>query len=87
MINDNHKNMNKINLNFMKKIFEEALDLKDYDLKLASTFENVPGWDSLGHMRIISHIEEKLKLEFDIDEIIGVDTVSKLIEMTKKKMK
>ena len=76
-----------INLDFMNNIFKEALELEDFNVQLDSEFENVPGWDSLGHMRIISEIEEKLNLEFDIDEIVGVDTVQKLIEMTKNKIK
>tara|TARA_B100000787_G_scaffold149679_1_gene121788 strand:- start:384 stop:500 length:117 start_codon:yes stop_codon:yes gene_type:complete len=38
-------------------------------------------------MRIVSHIEDKLNIEFDIEEIVGIDTVGKLIEMTKNKMK
>ena len=37
-------------------------------------------------MKIISAIEEKLKISFEIDEIVGVNTVKKLIEMTKKKL-
>ena len=76
-----------IDLNSMKNIFKEALELNDYNLKLKSSFEEVPGWDSLGHMRIISHIEDKFNIEFDIEEIVGIDTVGKLIEMTKNKMK
>ena len=79
--------MNKIDLKFMKKIFKDALELNDYNLELTSSYEQVPGWDSLGHMKIISQIEEQLKLEFEIDEIIGVNTVGKLIEMIKKKLK
>ena len=79
--------MNKIDLKFIKKIFKDALELNDYNLELTSSYEQVPGWDSLGHMKIISQIEEQLKLEFEIDEIIGVNTVGKLIEMIKKKLK
>ena len=77
----------KIDLDLMTGIFKDALDLDDYDLSLDSEFENVPGWDSLGHMRIITEIEEKLNLEFDIDDIVGIDTIQKLIEMIKNKMK
>ena len=77
----------KIDLDLMTGIFTDALDIADYDLSLDSEFENVPGWDSLGHMRIITEIEEKLNLEFDIDEIVGIDTIQKLIEMIKNKMK
>lgn len=69
----------------MKNIFKRALNNKS-NLKLSSRFEEVPGWDSLGHMRLISEIEKKLKVSFEIDEIVGVDTIKKLIAMSKKKM-
>ena len=38
-------------------------------------------------MKIISEIEKKLKIDFDIDEIIAKNTVKKLIDMTNKKLK
>ena len=37
-------------------------------------------------MKIISEIEKKLFINFEIDEIIGINTVKKLIELTKKKV-
>ena len=49
-------------------------------------FEKVKGWDSLGHMKVISEIEDKLKISFEIDEIIGVDTIKKLIDLSKTKI-
>jgi len=76
----------KINIDFMKSVFQEALEHDGHDITAESEFEDVPGWDSLGHMKIISEIEKRLNLEFDIDEIVGVDTVNKLIDMIKNKM-
>ena len=46
----------------------------------------MPNWDSLGHMRIVSAIEKQLKISFEIDEIVGIDTIKKLINITKKKI-
>ena len=77
----------KIDLKFMQTVFKKALGLKSYKLKIDSKYEKVPNWDSLGHMKIISELEKKEKIEFDIDEIIGKNTVKKLIEMTTKKLK
>ena len=75
----------KINLDFMKSVFEESLEIDASTLTLDSEFERVSGWDSLGHLKIISEIEYRLDLEFEIDEIIGKDTIAKLIEMTELK--
>lgn len=76
---------NNIDLNFMISVFKKALNNKS-KLTPASKFEVVPGWDSLGHMKIISEIEKQLKISFEIDEIIGVDTIKKLINVTRKKI-
>ena len=73
----------EIDLKFMQAVFESALNNKS-KLTLSSEFEKVNGWDSLGHMKIISEIEKKLSISFEIDEIIGINTVKKLIELTKK---
>ena len=79
------KKKTKIDLNFFKSIFKKAINCKS-NLTLSSRFEQVSGWDSLGHMKIISAIENKLKISFEIDEIVGVNTIKKLIELTKKKI-
>ena len=75
----------KINLLFMEKVFKKALNNKS-KLSISSKFEEVPGWDSLGHMRVISAIEKQLKISFEIDEIVGINTIKKLIDITKKKI-
>jgi len=75
----------KIDLKFMEIIFKKALNNKS-KITLSSKFEKVKGWDSLGHMKIISEIEDKLKISFEIDEIIGVDSVKKLINLSKTKI-
>jgi len=74
-----------IDLKFMQTVFKVALN-NNTKITLASKFEKVKGWDSLGHMKIISEIEKKLSISFEIDEIIGINTVKKLIELTKKKV-
>ena len=49
----------EIDLKFMQAVFESALNNKS-KLTLSSEFEKVNGWDSLGHMKIISTIEKKI---------------------------
>lgn len=79
------KKNKKIDVDFMRSIFKKAINNKD-KLTENSRFEKVQGWDSLGHMKIISEIEKSLNISFDIDEIIGVNTVGKLIRLVKKKL-
>lgn len=79
----------KVDLKFMQSVFAESLQLSadiSETLSLESSFEKVEGWDSLGHMRIIMEMETRLDVEFDIDEVIGVDTIGKLIQMANDKL-
>ncbi len=73
----------------MQSVFADSLELSadvSESLSLESRFEEVEGWDSLGHMRIIMEMENRLEVEFDIDEVIGVDTIQKLIQMAENKL-
>ena len=73
----------------MKSVFKNSLNLNlnNYKLNLNSEFEKVPQWDSLGHMKIMSEIESRLNLNIEIDEIVEVNTVKKLIDLVNSKLK
>jgi acyl carrier protein len=79
--------MKKIDFKFIESIYKKALNLKKYKLSLNSKFEEVPGWDSFGHLRIINEIENKLKISFELEEFVGVDTVRKMIKLVQSKIK
>ena len=74
-----------IDIDFMKSVFEESLDIDTSNLTLDSKYEEVENWDSLGHVRIVGEIEDMLDIEFDIEDIIGQDTIQKLVDMVKSK--
>lgn len=78
--------MKEVNFESIKEVFSSALDLGDFELKLDSKFEEVPEWDSLGHMRIIYELESRFDIEFDIEEIIDVDNVEKIMNLAKSKL-
>ena len=75
----------KIDFEFISKIFHSALDLGKFKLKPNSKFEEVPDWDSLGHMRIIQELEKGNAISSDMktyrqalrDLPAGKDTVDK----------
>ena len=70
----------------IKNIFIECFELVDYKILPSSEFESVPGWDSLGHMKLITSLEEEFDIEFELDEIIGVDTAQKMLDLVNSKV-
>ena len=77
----------RVDLKFMKSVFKNSLNLNSYGLSLNTKFEKVSQWDSLGYMKIVSEIESRLNLDIEIDEIVEVNTVKKLIDLVNSKLK
>ena len=72
-------------LNKLKKIFEETFDLKA-DIKVEKLkYNEIEEWDSIGHMTLISNIEEKFKLTMETDEIVNFSSFDEGKEILKKK--
>jgi acyl carrier protein len=59
-------------MNNMKEYDDAFVSLMQVDPDLLSTlkYQDIPTWDSIGHMALITTIEEKFSIELDIDDII-----------------
>tara|TARA_X000000950_G_scaffold166898_1_gene203782 strand:- start:12966 stop:13199 length:234 start_codon:yes stop_codon:yes gene_type:complete len=60
---------------FIEEITETNIPLMD-----------LPNADSLTHVIIIREIEEELSIEFSFDELMEIELLSDLIEISKKKV-
>ncbi len=47
---------------------------------------SIPQWDSLGHLGLISAIEEAFEVSFDVDELFEVETVGDFMELLDKEL-
>ena len=75
------------NLKIYKEIFAESLQvpLENFNEKLV--YNEIPEWDSIGHMSLISNIEEKFKITFETDDIIELSSFKKGKEILNLKYK
>lgn len=46
-------------------------------------FQETEGWDSIGHMNLISRLEDTFDIMFDTEDIIGFDSFEKGVEILK----
>tara|TARA_Y100000590_G_scaffold410067_1_gene502809 strand:+ start:2247 stop:2483 length:237 start_codon:yes stop_codon:yes gene_type:complete len=67
-----------------KKIFIESLAIKDEDFKEDIKYNEIPEWDSIGHMTLISGLEEGFEISMDTDDIIDFSSFEKGKELLKK---
>lgn len=72
------------NLEKYDKAFKAALELSE-DVVLADLkYQKIKTWDSIGHMGLISELEDAFDIEFETDDIIDFSSYAKGKEILKK---
>jgi len=67
-----------------KEIFIKSLsmDKNKFDDKIK--YNDIPEWDSIGHMTLMSELEEEFKISMETDDIIEFSSYKKGMEILKK---
>ena len=67
-----------------KKTFIEALSIKEDQFNENMKYNDISEWDSIGHMTLISTLEEKFKISIETDDIINFSSFNEGIKILKK---
>tara|TARA_B100000767_G_C19475924_1_gene414114 strand:- start:270 stop:509 length:240 start_codon:yes stop_codon:yes gene_type:complete len=67
-----------------KSIFVEALSLDQSNFDENIEYNGVPEWDSIGHMTLMSGLEEGFNISMETDDIVDFSSYKKGIEILKK---
>ena len=59
-----------------------SIDKKNFNEKLK--YNDIPEWDSIGHMTLISELEDGFNISIDTDDIIDFSSFKKGIQILKK---
>jgi acyl carrier protein len=62
----------------LKKVIWAELHLDHCELDDSTTAPQVPGWDSLSHVRIICAVEKEYSIRFKSLEVLRLKTVGEL---------
>lgn len=63
--------------------FIESLDVEEGQLENLK-YQEVPAWDSVGHMGLISELEDAFDIQMEADDIVDFNSYEKGIELLKK---
>jgi len=70
------------NLEKYKSIFTESFQF-DGDVE-ELVYQAIPEWDSVGHMQLMTSLEDAFSIELDVDDIIDFSSFKKGIEILEK---
>lgn len=65
------------------RAFIETFDIEESTLE-GLKYQEIPAWDSVGHMSLIAAIEDAFDIMMDTDDIIDFSSFEKGIEILKK---
>ena len=66
------------------EIFKTSLNIDDTKFNQELKYNEIEEWDSIGHMSLISALEEEYKITFETDDIIDFSSFKKGIDILKK---
>lgn len=64
-------------MNLLELVAEIFAVEKD-SLKLETAPGDFPEWDSLGHLNLLTELEEKFNISFDMDETMSIQSIADL---------
>ena len=67
-----------------QNIFIKSLSIDSNKFNENIKYNEIPEWDSIGHMTLISALEEEYKISLETDDIVDFSSFKKGIEILKK---
>lgn len=69
----------------LKGVVLDVLQLDDYDISESTVASDVPGWDSLAHVRVLAAVEKAFDIRFRSLEVLRIRNVGELQAMVERK--
>lgn len=63
--------------------FKTSMDVKEEQLA-GLRYQDIPAWDSVGHMGLISELEDAFDIMMETDDIVELDSFEKGMEILSK---
>jgi len=61
--------------------FKAAFDVEPRSVTPETKPGDIPGWDSMGHIVLVSSLEQAFGLSFDVDEVMEMEDVGRIMKI------
>lgn len=70
----------------IKEIIAGVCEISASEVKETSTIGDFPAWDSIGHLTILSTIEEEMGINFEPEEMMELEDVNDIVKAVEAKL-
>tara|TARA_B110001454_G_scaffold153743_1_gene143039 strand:+ start:665 stop:904 length:240 start_codon:yes stop_codon:yes gene_type:complete len=67
-----------------QEVFIKSLSMQDGKFNENIKYNEIPEWDSIGHMTLISGLEEGFNISMETDDVVDFSSFKKGIDILKK---
>ena len=65
----------------LEEVVSSVFGVEPQSLDEGSSPESVEGWDSMGHVNLVTALEQHLNVSIDIDDVMEMGSVGKIREI------
>lgn len=69
----------------LEKIIREVFPIEEETIDENWTSDDIPDWDSVGHLNLIMEIEKEFDIKIEIEEMFEVEKLGDITKILKKK--
>jgi acyl carrier protein len=70
----------------VREAFKAAFDVDPESISIDTIPSDVPPWDSLGHVALVSKLESEFGVSFDVDDAMEMENVHRIVAIVQSKM-
>jgi len=71
--------------NRLEKIIREVFDIEAGTIDENWTSDDIPDWDSVGHLNLIMEVEKEFNIKIEIEEMFEVEKLKDIVKILGKK--
>ena len=66
--------------------FKSAFGIDPESVSMETTADDVPGWDSVGHLSLAASLEEAFGISLDVDDLMEMENVRGIVRIISTKL-
>ena len=66
--------------------FKAAFDVEPRSITIETKPADIPGWDSMGHVALVSSLEQAFGLSFDVDDVMEMEDVRHIVRIVEARL-
>ena len=70
----------------MQTAFKAAFDVEPQSVTIDTKPGDIPAWDSMGHVTLVSSLERAFGLSFDVDEVMEMENVRQIVKIVEARL-